>query len=227
MLLTQQQIAERAGISQPMVGYILRGDRTPSVETAIKLEKATAVCREAWLWPADRHWNPYIPMTDSIRCTHCENRIGRVQQLVEFDWSHLDTVQDMMNYFQAIIKNPPHVMTSIRKIIPEGLKLIGVINPIPETPELITTDMAQEFYDHMHNNGAICISSVHAHHQEGSSESMNEYAKRLGFESVLTVGHKGLVLSTVSVGQVMVFNGEAHIKLYRKFISKVHKHFII
>jgi transcriptional regulator with XRE-family HTH domain len=36
--MTQQEIAEKADISQQMVSYIINGDRTPSIEVAVKLE---------------------------------------------------------------------------------------------------------------------------------------------------------------------------------------------
>ena len=56
-LMTQQEIAEKAGISQQMVSYIINGDRIPSIEVAVKLEKATGFARESWLFP-ERHYNP-------------------------------------------------------------------------------------------------------------------------------------------------------------------------
>jgi transcriptional regulator with XRE-family HTH domain len=62
-LMTQQEIAEKAGISQQMVSYIINGDRIPSIEVAVKLEKATGFPRESWLFP-ERHYNAYIPLLD-------------------------------------------------------------------------------------------------------------------------------------------------------------------
>ena len=74
--LSQQEIADRAEISQSLVHYILNGDKNPSPETAIKLEEATGICREGWIWP-DRHHNPYIPFTNGINCMACLNRPTR------------------------------------------------------------------------------------------------------------------------------------------------------
>lgn len=78
VLYSQRQLGEGAGISQQMVSYILKGDRQPSIEIASKLENATGICREAWLWP-ERHFNPYIPFSDVMVCVTCKNVIGRVK----------------------------------------------------------------------------------------------------------------------------------------------------
>ena len=81
-LKTQQEIAKKIGASQSTVSYILRGDRTPSKDMAESLEGATAVCREAWMWP-ERHWNPYMPFSASNHCLHCANRIVRIRGIVD------------------------------------------------------------------------------------------------------------------------------------------------
>ena len=64
-LLSQQEIATRAGISQPTVHYILNGDREPSKAMCLKLEQATGVVAGGWMWPEDIY-NPYIPFYDAM-----------------------------------------------------------------------------------------------------------------------------------------------------------------
>ena len=80
--LTQQEISGLTGLSQSYVHYLLNFDRKPSIETAEKLEEATGVCREAWLWP-DRHHNPYIPFYEGNNCLTCFNRKDRTRWMVE------------------------------------------------------------------------------------------------------------------------------------------------
>ena len=78
VLMIQQEIADKVGHSQSHIHYILKGDRTPSVKVAVKLEEATGICREAWLWP-ERHLNPYMPFTDATICMSCPHRITRMK----------------------------------------------------------------------------------------------------------------------------------------------------
>ena len=80
--LTQQEIAEISDLSQSYVHYILKCDRKPSTESAEKLEIATGVCREAWLWP-ERHYNPYIPFCNGKSCLVCVNRKDKTKWMVE------------------------------------------------------------------------------------------------------------------------------------------------
>ena len=82
VLQTQQKIADKIGASQSTISYILKGDRTPSKDMAESLEGATGVCREAWVWP-ERHWNPYMPFSESNLCLHCVNRIVRIRGIVD------------------------------------------------------------------------------------------------------------------------------------------------
>lgn len=72
-ILNQQEIAKASGLSQSYIHYVLKGDRTPSLNTAEHLEEATGICREAWLWP-DRHHNPYMPFVSGLNCLACANR---------------------------------------------------------------------------------------------------------------------------------------------------------
>ena len=45
ILMTQQEIADATGYSQSAIHYIFNGDRIPSVNRALSLERATGICR--------------------------------------------------------------------------------------------------------------------------------------------------------------------------------------
>ena len=131
ILMTQQEIAEATGRAQSYIHYILNGDRTPSMQMAEDLEKATGVCREAWLWP-DRHYNPYIEFTDSKTCLGCPNRQGRLWKVGETALRYFREAEDKREAFEALpligkILNGHDKSTviSFREITPKGLKYLG------------------------------------------------------------------------------------------------------
>ena len=53
------ELAKKTQKSKRHIDYILNGDRRPSPEMAIILEKATGIDRRAWLWP-DEFQNPML-----------------------------------------------------------------------------------------------------------------------------------------------------------------------
>lgn len=53
------QMAKKAGISVTHMADILRADKTPSPNLAVRLEKITGISRSAWLFP-DEYPNPMI-----------------------------------------------------------------------------------------------------------------------------------------------------------------------
>lgn len=88
-LMTQREIAEASGYSQQFISKIINGDSRPHPDTAEELEKATGICREAWLWPDDRHWNPYIPFSDAKPCLTCRFRFSRIKRWRDIGVEHL------------------------------------------------------------------------------------------------------------------------------------------
>lgn len=78
-MMTQKELSEKSGLSQQMISMILRGDRTPSLDTARALELASGICREAWLFP-ERHWNPYVPWADPAICIGCPLKLDRIKK---------------------------------------------------------------------------------------------------------------------------------------------------
>jgi hypothetical protein len=101
LLLTQAQIAEATGFTQPFIHLILNGDRMPSAEAAVKLEKATGICREGWMWPT-RHWNPYVPLCSAPSCPTCINRVNRLRYVMRTAVDYLKTVPDKWKALQTI-----------------------------------------------------------------------------------------------------------------------------
>lgn len=92
-LMNQVEIAKASGLSQQYISRILNGDRQPSLESAEKLEKATGMCRESWLWPA-RHWSPYIPFSAPNTCVGCANRAGRIEWAIDRSAEYLKGAED-------------------------------------------------------------------------------------------------------------------------------------
>ena len=106
-LMTQREIAEASGYSQQFISKIINGDSRPHPDTAEELEKATGICREAWLWPEERHWNPYIPFADARSCLHCSLRISRVQKWKEVALSLIEknpTREGLQELLEGIVK---------------------------------------------------------------------------------------------------------------------------
>ncbi len=101
LFMTQKEISHRSGISQQMISLLINGDRTPSVKTAEKLEDATGICREAWLWPA-RHYNPYIPFDDGLQCMFCHRRVRRIEMFAEKISDYLDKNPTLVALQEAI-----------------------------------------------------------------------------------------------------------------------------
>lgn len=106
-LMTQREIAEASGYSQQFISKIINGDSRPHPDTAVELEKATGICREAWLWPEERHWNPYIPFADARSCLNCSLRISRVQKWKEVALSLIEknpTREGLQELLEGIVK---------------------------------------------------------------------------------------------------------------------------
>lgn len=147
--LTQQQIAAGTGLSQPYVHLILKGDRMPTETVADKLEGATGVCREAWIWP-DRHWNPYIPVTAIAgNCLSCHNRMFRTK----FMWTRflmelskmdprirLDNLTPMMAEVHFALGFPANVKFVFGFIRDAGLYVHTVIGDAGIQPPYLMPD---------------------------------------------------------------------------------------
>jgi len=164
LLLTQQQIAKRSGCSQAMVHYTINGDRVPSTETAIKLEKATGVCREAWVFP-DRHWNPYIPFGTGQNCFKCPNYNERYALRNKMLANFLDRAPNKRKAFKSLpdltllLYGIEHTRFLIlREITDSGLKLLCAneikgIKYVP--PKIIKYDVDPALINKVINRGHL------------------------------------------------------------------------
>lgn len=142
--LNQNEIAKGAGLSQQKISYIIKRDRTPSIEDTIKLEKATGICREAWVFP-DRCWNPYMPFAESRYCGGCPKKGIRFSMIKEQAFRFAEKFPDRKGLTAAleviqIYENwPDSVWCGFSQITPEGLEFIvgfedGVYKPEPLIP---------------------------------------------------------------------------------------------
>jgi len=137
-LMTQSNIAELSGCTQPAISKIINGDRVPSLQMANDLEKATGICREAWLYP-ERHWNPYIPFKGQTACLSCQHRGIRSLKTMEISEADFKVNQSFQRISDILVTyyGQKGLMTGWRELIPGvGLKLLGTagekVIPIPE-----------------------------------------------------------------------------------------------
>jgi DNA-binding transcriptional regulator YdaS (Cro superfamily) len=99
LLLKQTELAQVIGVSQSYISQILNGQKTVSPFLAEAFEDATAICREAWIWPS-LHWNPYMAPGKTIdspeNCFSCFRlsmiRKKRMQLLTR--WVALEEVSE-------------------------------------------------------------------------------------------------------------------------------------
>jgi len=130
LLMSQKEIAEKAGISQQMVSYIINGDRTPSIEVAVKLEKATGFPRESWLFP-ERHYNAYIPLLDGQDpgwevCKYRIDLVNHITGLMLEDFSRHGNFQRMIEIsssFQGF--DIKEIVMTFRVVTRRGLELLA------------------------------------------------------------------------------------------------------
>ena len=154
VLLNPDEIAKRSGLSQQKISYILKGGPTPSIENTIKLEKATGICREAWVFP-DRCWNPYIPLAESHHCGGCPKKGVRFHMITEQAFRLAGKFSDSKGLTAAleVIKVydnwPDSVWYGFSQITPEGLEFIvgfedSVYKPKPLMPNKKFKDILEK-----------------------------------------------------------------------------------
>lgn len=147
-LMTQREIAEASGYSQQFISKIINGDSRPHPDTAEELEKATGICREAWLWPEERHWNPYIPFADARSCLHCSLRISRVQKWKEVALSLIEknpSRKGLQELLEGIVQfnnyDTEFLHMCYGRIDENGIEKLAWVG-YDATPEVITEEYA-------------------------------------------------------------------------------------
>jgi len=234
-LMTQSEMAEAAGRSQSSIHYILNGDRMPSIETAINLERATGICREAWLFP-ERHWNPYIPFKNIQSCATCSNRPNRILKSIEMAETHFEQAENKREAFQGVVdihKTYTGVNWGIfvfKEVVPEGLKLLAYSEhrdgkPIPD---LLPKDSFKQLYQFALDEKTI----VTPHFPYGLSESFAEEINlhfNLILKSMFLIARGGLLFSmysdvvSLSWTQIGVKTCEKHIERISKLWGEYKK----
>jgi len=163
VLYSARRIAEMAGISQQMVSYVIKGDRQPSIEMSMKLEKATGVCREAWLWP-ERHFNPYIPFTNVMVCTTCKNRHSRIVaankiiRRIYRETKNFDLMVEAAKTYNGI-HSDIKIRIGWNEIKDDGAHLLTTPpSEPPGLPMVVSRDHIGPFYDDLMNSGFATLS---------------------------------------------------------------------
>jgi len=227
-LMTQFEIAQAANLSQPMIHYILNGDRMPSIETALKLERATGICREAWLFP-ERHYNPYIPFENVRNCATCHNRPNRVLKSIEMAEAHFEQAENKREAFKGVVdihKKYTGVNWGIfvfKEVVPEGFKLLAISEYRDGQPvaEMLPKDSFKQLYQFALDEKTI----VTPHFPYGLSESFAEEINphfNLILKSMLLIARGGLLFSMYS--DVVSLNWTpVGVKTCEKHIERISK----
>ena len=165
LLMTQKEIAVESGFSQQHISLILKGDRSVTLETAIRLENATGICREAWIMP-ERHWNPYVPFGDPDKCMGCSNRSHRLQHILKTAYEYLvnhPTRKALQEVLDAIMKfiGIPDKRSTFRFGVICGplhftLAYCGVVNEIVTAPVNHARDVPHVFMKAM-KDGIVIV----------------------------------------------------------------------
>jgi len=227
-LMAQLEIAEASDLSQSSIHYILNGDRMPSIKTACKLERATGICREAWLFP-ERHYNPYIPFKNVQSCATCHNRPNRILKSIEMAEAYFEEAEDKREGFKGVVEIH-RTYTGVnwgvfvfREVLPEGLKLLAC-SEYPDgepVPEFLPKDSFKHLYQHAINEQTI----VTPHFPYGLSESFAEELNlhyNLMLKSILLIASGGLLFSMYS--DVVSLNWtQIGVKTCKKHIKKISR----
>jgi transcriptional regulator with XRE-family HTH domain len=228
ILMTQQEIAEATGRTQPFIHYILKGDRSPSISFSTKLEEATGICREAWMFP-ERHWNPYIPFNDLIACITCPNRPARIKKSIEMSEIHFEQAENKREAFKGLVEikktytGIKNVVFIWREIVPEGLKLLACTerDDYQTTPELLPNDSFKRLYQWALDEQSIVIPHFPYDISKSWAEEINLFFK-MKLKSMLSIARDDLFFCMYS--QVFSMNWtDSGIKDTEKHVERISK----
>lgn len=230
VLFTQQEIAERVGASQPMIHYVLNGDRNPSPAMAESLEEVTGICAPAWIWP-DRCWNPYIPFADPVQCGSCEHRTKRYPIIHELclkavaEQPNYDGLERCLEIIRVINNWPKSFYYGFRERRNDGgwYQITGMDTTVKRPEEVITAETFPYLYGRIEQGKP----NVHPYIQydlyewEGVSEFEHKYITQLGMKSAYHFPYKNLLLIVTSFEQPLVV-GDIGVKYGMEFVQEVH-----
>lgn len=204
ILMTQQEIADSTGYSQSAIHYIFNGDRIPSINRALSLERATGICREAWLFP-ERHWNPYIPFEDIQSCMTCPNRSNRIKKSIEMAEIHFEQAENKKEAFKGLVKiykiyaGVKGVEFVWRKVVPEGLKLLACGGRYDSqiVPKLLSKDSFKHLYQSAMNGQTVVTPHFPYEIPESWAEEINMFFP-FKLKSMISIARGGLFFSMYS-----------------------------
>jgi len=236
ILLTQSEIAKAAIRSQSSIHYILNGDRMPSLKTALSLERATGICREAWLFP-ERHWNPYIPFENIQSCSTCSNRPARINKSIEMAETHFEQAENKREAFKGVVEiyktytGLKGAVFVYKEVVPEGFKLLACSEPLGDQP--VRDLWPQESFRELHESALNERSIVIPHFPYGIFKSLSKEMNllfNLKLKSMLFIARDGLLLlmfsDRISLNwtDIGVKNAEKHIgriaQLWKEYRNK-------
>lgn len=162
-LMTQREMAEATGFTQSYIHYVLRSDRIPSVKNSIRFEQTTGICREAWLFP-ERHWNPYIPFSNSLACGSCANRIHRAKMVTKLLLENFDktankkeNIKNFTEITRAFTGKTSGSMFLYREIFSDKLVLLGAGGDMRHGHDVLKGSRWQGLIDAVQKRGAFVV----------------------------------------------------------------------
>jgi len=227
-LMTQSEIAEAANRSQSSIHYILNGDRMPSIKMALSLERATGICREAWLFP-ERHWNPYIPFEGLDICSICPNRHNRIMKSIEMAEAHFERAENKREAFKGVVEiyktytGISQARFVYREVVPEGLKLLACSEGADRQPllELLPKDTFKQLYQFALNEQSVVIRNFPYDVNTLCAEEINMYFK-MKLKSKLSIARGGLFFSMHSCAISLDWTGSG-VKNAEKHVERIAK----
>ena len=214
ILFNQTEIAKRSGVSQQQISYVLRGDRVPSQKTALALENATGVCREAWLWP-ERHYNPYMDFHDAIQCTSCPYVLQRGQRLCEIYTKYCEDVSDVVAILERVINPPPWYCFIVCQQVEEGWKLLANMNA-PGFWGILANEILPDVVKSVGEDDVLVVPSISA-----MNKPNREFFENHNIVSFSMARYKDIILADYTVERPMAFYPE-HEVIWRKFVRLLY-----
>lgn len=232
ILMTQKEMAKAAGCTQAAISQYLKGDRVPSVKRAEHLEKATGICREAWLWP-DRHWNPYQPFASAQLCFGCPFRAVRIKRVMDLGLEHFRKAKDKRAAFQDLAEIGTvmsgynnNVLLSFREITDDSLKTLAMSSNIEYPYKDEMPPQEQPLIAKIYREGRTVISSpfpvgLEDDGSEGYQEAL-EFGLRIGIKSLFVVSRGRVGFSAVSFGTPITYGPEI-VKESENFVAELDR----
>ena len=126
------------------------------------LEKATGICREAWLYP-HRHWNPYIPFNGLSSCVNCLNKANRIGKGIEVATAHFRKHKDFKVLAEIAVTytGQKGIGFVFRELTGENMRVLGYAGDLPFTPQDVwTKEQSPERYKLSSTDSSLIVPHV-------------------------------------------------------------------